>query len=92
MIILLASHGLLQMPVALLYQNIDFRMTTIVLALYQDNVEMSIGERSANPNSGVFHHPSPATVERGNYVIWISNDSAPHTAISGNPDNGEAPT
>ena len=45
---------------------------------------------SENPSSSVFYDPLPATVKRGNSVTWINNDSLPHTATSGNPDNGEA--
>ena len=56
------------------------------------NHEISIAEGSANPSSSVFYDPLPATVKRGNSVIWINDDSAPHTATSGNPDNGEATT
>ena len=54
------------------------------------NHEISIVEGSGNPSNSVFYDPLPATVKRGNSVTWINNDSLPHTATSGNPDNGEA--
>jgi plastocyanin len=56
------------------------------------NHKISIVEGSANPSSSVFYDPLSATVKRGNSVTWINNDSLPHTATSGNPDNKEAPT
>ncbi|HKH86142.1 MAG TPA: multicopper oxidase domain-containing protein [Nitrososphaera sp.] len=56
------------------------------------NYEISIVEGSSNPSNDDFYDPSPATVKRGNSVTWINNDSIPHTATSGNPGNGEAPT
>src|SRR5215212_7135534 len=54
--------------------------------------EISIVEGSSNPSNDDFYDPSPATVKRGSSVTWINNDSVPHTATSGNPQNGEAPT
>src|SRR5215203_1775612 len=54
--------------------------------------EISIVEGSSNPSNDDFYDPSPATVKRGSSVTWINNDSVPHTASSGNPQNGEAPT
>jgi nitrite reductase (NO-forming) len=56
------------------------------------NREISIVEGSSNPSNDDFYDPSPATVKRGSSVTWINNDSVPHTATSGNPQNGEAPT
>ena len=56
------------------------------------NHEISIVEGSANPSSSVFYDPLPATVKRSNSVTWINNDSLPHTATSGNPDNEEVQT
>jgi nitrite reductase (NO-forming) len=55
------------------------------------NHEISIVEGSSNPSNDDFYDPSPATVKRGNSVIWINDDSVPHTATSGNPDNGQVP-
>jgi nitrite reductase (NO-forming) len=55
------------------------------------NLEISITQGSGNPNNEIFYDPSPVTVERGNSVKWINNDSLPHTATSGNPDNREIP-
>jgi nitrite reductase (NO-forming) len=52
-------------------------------------LEMSIVQGSGNPSNGVFYDPSPATVKQGGTVTWTNNDSLPHTATSGNPDNGE---
>src|SRR5215210_808936 len=54
--------------------------------------EISIVEGSSNPSNDDFYVPSPATVKRGSSVTWINNDSVPHTATSGNPQNEEAPT
>jgi len=54
--------------------------------------EISIVEGSSNPSNDDFYDPSPATVKRGSSVTWINNDSVPHTATSGNPQNGEAST
>ena len=56
------------------------------------NREISIVQGSGNPSSGVFYTPSPATIKQGGTVIWTNNDSLPHTATSGNPDNGQAQT
>ncbi len=56
------------------------------------NREISIVEGSSNPSNEDFFDPSPATVMRGSSVTWINNDSVPHTATSGNPQNGEAST
>lgn len=56
------------------------------------NHEISIVQGSGNPSNEVFYDASPATVKRGNSVTWINDDSLPHTATSGNPDNAEAPT
>jgi plastocyanin len=56
------------------------------------NHEMSIVQGSGNPSNEVFYDASPATVKQGNSVTWINEDSLPHTATSGNPDNREAPT
>jgi len=56
------------------------------------NLEISIAKGAANPSSEVFYDPSPATVKRGGTVIWTNNDSAPHTATSGNPNIGKPPT
>src|SRR5215208_2698325 len=54
--------------------------------------EISIVEGSSNPSNDDFYDPSPATVTRSGSVTWINNDSVPHTATSGNPDNREAST
>src|SRR5215216_2698913 len=54
--------------------------------------EISIVEGSSNPSNDDFYDPSPATVTRSDSVTWINNDSVPHTATSGNPDNREAST
>src|SRR5215203_6435663 len=54
--------------------------------------EISIVEGATNPSNDDFYDPSPATVKRSSSVTWINNDSVPHTATSGNPDNREAPT
>lgn len=56
------------------------------------NMELSIVEGSSNPSNDDFYDPSPATVMQGSSVNWINNDSVPHTATSGNPDNREAST
>jgi nitrite reductase (NO-forming) len=53
------------------------------------SLEMSIVQGSGNPSNGVFYDPSPAMVKQGGTVTWTNNDSLPHTATSGNPDNGE---
>jgi nitrite reductase (NO-forming) len=45
--------------------------------------EISIVEGSVNPSSAIFYDPSPATVKRGDTVIWINDDSVPHTSTSG---------
>jgi nitrite reductase (NO-forming) len=56
------------------------------------NYEISIVEGATNPSNDDFYDPSPATVKRSSSVTWINNDSVPHTATSGNPDNREAST
>ena len=53
------------------------------------NHEISILQGSGNPSSAVFYDPLPGTIKRGNSVTWMNEDSLPHTATSGNPDNGE---
>lgn len=54
--------------------------------------EISIVEGASNPSNDDFFDPSPVIVKRGNSITWINNDSVPHTATSGNPESGEAPT
>jgi nitrite reductase (NO-forming) len=55
-----------------------------------NNHEISIVQGSGNPNNEVFYDPSPLAIEQGTNVVWVNNDSLPHTATSGNLDNQEA--
>jgi plastocyanin len=60
-------------------------------AIPNNNHEISIVQGSGNPNNEVFYDPSPLAIKQGSNVVWINNDSLPHTSTSGNPDNQEAP-
>ena len=55
-----------------------------------NNLEISIVEGASSPSNEIFYDPSPAAVKRGNSIIWTNNDFIPHTATSGNAENGEA--
>ncbi len=55
-----------------------------------NNGNSNIVEGSGNPNNEVFYNPSLLAIKQGNNVVWINNDSLPHTATPGNPDNQEA--
>lgn len=50
--------------------------------------EVSIVSEALNPSAEISYDPSPASVKKGSTITWTNNDSAPHTATSGNPESG----
>jgi plastocyanin len=51
-------------------------------------INIEIARDSRFPDNEKFYVPSNATIEGNTTVIWLNNDTVPHSVTSGNPEEG----